>query len=81
MQNNRCKNCTCALNQAAGDDHILHVGSADCGVQVPTMEFSGFGKAYVPQQRLCKIYQATTGFVRGTIFPELDLPYNKEGDE
>ena len=41
----------------------------------PAIEFTGFGKAYVPQQELCNIYTASYGFNQGTIFPELDLPY------
>ena len=41
----------------------------------PTFEFTGFGKAYVPSQVMCNIYSATDGFLAGTIFPELNLPY------
>jgi len=41
----------------------------------PVMPFTGFGKAYVPDQKMWEIYTANWGFVRGTIFPELDLPY------
>ena len=47
----------------------------DCAGRIPVMEFTGFGKAYVPRQELCELYSATDGFVRGTIFPELDIPY------
>ena len=47
----------------------------DCKDRVPVMEFTGFGKAYVPQQELCELYPGKTGFIRGTIFPELDIPY------
>ena len=47
----------------------------DCAGRVPVMEFTGFGKAYVPQQELCELYSAADGFVRGTIFPELYIPY------
>jgi hypothetical protein len=39
------------------------------------MEFTGFGKAYVPCQELCELYPAKEGLIRGTIFPELDIPY------
>ena len=47
----------------------------DCENRVPVMEFNGFGKAYIPFQELCKVYSEHKGFVRGTIFPELDIPY------
>lgn len=47
----------------------------DCAERIPVIEFTGFGKAYVPQQELCELYSATDGFTRGTIFPELDIPY------
>ena len=57
------------------NDFITHVGDADCLERLPVMEFTGFGKAYVPYQTLCQLYIAEYGFGRGTIFPELDLPY------
>jgi len=54
----------------------------NCKDVVPTMEFTGFGKAYVPHQKLCELYPAKTGFMRGTIFPELDIPYeNRQGQK
>lgn len=31
--------------------------------------------AYVPWQRWCETYEPAAGFHRGTIFPELDLPF------
>ena len=31
--------------------------------------------AYVPWQRLEQVYEVEDGFCRGTIFPELDLPF------
>ena len=49
--------------------------SEHCANRIPVMEFTGFGKAYVPQQELCEMYAAKDGFMRGTIFPELDIPY------
>ena len=52
------------------------IGNPDCKDWVPKMEFNGFGKAYVPHQRICEIYSASKGLVRGTIFPELDIPYD-----
>ena len=47
----------------------------DCKNYVPTMEFAGFGRAYVPNQRLCELFSAKEGFIAGTIFPELYIPY------
>lgn len=87
---NDCKDCNCAdqpRNRIHNHNHhetrfrgeTLQIGDVGCESHVPTMEFSGFGKAYVPCQKLCRIYQASTGFVRGTIFPELDLPYEGRG--
>lgn len=31
--------------------------------------------AYVPWQRWCETYDPNVGFHRGTIFPELDMPF------
>ena len=31
--------------------------------------------AYVPMQRWCDTYEPAVGWDRGTIFPELDLPF------
>ena len=45
----------------------------DC--PTPEMVFDRFGKAYIPFQNLCSIYNAADAFMRGTMFPELDLPY------
>jgi len=61
-----------AANQAG---ERSHAGAQNCQDHVPVMIFTGFGKAYVPHQVLCEIYSAKEGFVRGTIFPELDIPY------
>jgi len=33
--------------------------------------------AYVPFQKYSKIYPMNEGLVRGTIFPDLDMPYKK----
>jgi hypothetical protein len=61
--------------QASCHDNIIHVGCEDCQNYIPTMEFTGYGKAYVPDQIMCQIYKGDFGFIRGTIFPELDMPY------
>ena len=34
------------------------------------------GQAYVPYQKLCKIYDPKTSLSQGTVFPELDKPYS-----
>lgn len=34
------------------------------------------GMAYVPGQRWKETYDDEKGFIRGTIFPELDLPFH-----
>ena len=52
-----------------------HANGENCVGRIPVMEFTGFGKAYVPAQELCEMYAAKDGFVRGTLFPELDIPY------
>ena len=56
-----------------------HHTDKDCKDRIPTMEFMGFGKAYVPQQELCELFSAKDGFEAGTIFPELYLPYEPAG--
>ena len=48
----------------------------DC--EIPTMEFDGFGRAYVPQQQLCKLYSGKDAFLAGTIFPELNIPPSRK---
>ncbi|MCL2611376.1 MAG: spore coat protein CotJB [Defluviitaleaceae bacterium] len=52
----------------------------DCRDRVPVMKFDGFGKAYIPFQELCEVYSENMGFIRGTIFPELDMPYEPKND-
>jgi len=52
-----------------------HHGDNDCRNYVPKMKFAGFGRAYVPKQRLCELFSGKEGFVAGTIFPELHIPY------
>lgn len=38
-------------------------------------ENTPIGMGYVPMQQWGTVYPADTGFQRGTIFPELDLPF------
>ena len=88
-----CGKKICRVIQSAG--HEIEVAhnrpEDDCKNYVPTMEFAGFGRAYVPQQKLCELFSGKEGFLAGTIFPELYIPYecnmqhgqnpeNKEGD-
>ena len=81
---NGCTDCICEKTENLEAMHhhhqnhcnnIIHVGPEGCMESVPIMEFAGFGRAYIPHQKLCQIYKANVGFVRGTIFPELDFPY------
>ena len=48
-------------------------------VQEPAMEECGYcitpAMAYVPMQKWGHIYEAEMGMERGTLFPELDLPF------
>lgn len=37
------------------------------------------GMAYVPAQKWNSTYDYDTGFMKGTIFPELDMPFQMEG--
>ena len=37
--------------------------------------YTPIGMGYVPMQQWGQLYPAGTGFQRGTIFPELDLPF------
>jgi len=79
-----CETCICKevaglVPHGHGCADFLHVGADGCQKYVPVMEFAGYARAYVPQQKLCCIYRANVGFVCGTIFPELDHPYMKGG--
>ena len=38
----------------------------------------GLAEAYIPIQRYVSSYPPEQGLRRGTIFPELDKPYNEE---
>lgn len=68
----------CANDKCCGgrncDAKAMHMHD-DCKNHVPTMEFAGFGRAYVPRQRLCELFPGNEAFVAGTIFPELYQPY------
>lgn len=52
--------------------------SKPCGTPAPACfkdQPPVVGMAYVPWQQLNTVYEAEKGFVRGTIFPELDKPW------
>ena len=77
LTNEKCR-CEgkCQVVEAANvESEGGNVGGDDCINHVPTMKFTGFGKAYVPQQKLCELFSAKEGFMAGTIFPELYMPY------
>ena len=57
-------------------DHCHDHNHENCADYVPKMNFAGFGRAYVPNQRLCELFSGQDGFVAGTIFPELHIPYD-----
>ena len=53
-------------------------GAADCNTacsQMETRQPMALAMAYVPWQRWQETYPLEKGFHRGTIFPELDLPF------
>ncbi len=39
------------------------------------------GYAYVPMQVMNETYEPSKGLIRGTIFPELDIPMEKYGKQ
>ena len=83
--------CGAILRPMSHEAEAMHKHEDDCKNHVPKMKFAGFGRAYVPHQRLCELFTAKEGFVAGTIFPELHKPYDgrlcgqnlesKEGDD
>lgn len=48
--------------------------AATCAPAVPPCEGQVVAMAYVPWQTLETVYEAEDGYVRGTVFPELDKP-------
>lgn len=56
-------NCTC---------------SQESNIQPCCMPMSKLAHAYVPVQTLGCIYPPMKGLSRGTIFPELDMPYGTD---
>jgi len=71
----RCEGKCRPLRAASAESEAVNVHEDCCKNYVPTMVFSGFGKAYVPHQKLCELLSAKEGFVAGTIFPELHKAY------
>ena len=64
-----------AMRPMGHEAEAMHKHEDDCKNYVPKMKFAGFGRAYVPQQKLCELLPAIDGFKAGTIFPELYMPY------
>ena len=42
------------------------------------IEVDSLARAYVPIQKMCEIYPSEKGLRRGTIYPELDKPYDPD---
>ncbi len=40
-----------------------------------TIEVKSLARAYVAFQKFCSIYDGEKAIVKGTLFPELDMPY------
>lgn len=51
----------------------------DCGSRKDELAGMPLAMAYVPWQKWCKVYDVCEGFQRGTIFKELDLPFEGRG--
>lgn len=49
--------------------------SCNSSMQGSELTCMPIGMAYVPWQKWCQTYALDRGFNRGTIFPELDLPF------
>ena len=76
--NDKCcggKICRAMWRPSSHEIEATHKVEDDCKNHVPTMNFAGFGRAYVPHQRLCELFSGKEGFLAGTIFPELYMPY------
>lgn len=44
-------------------------------IPIPRYKFTPLAKSYIIFQRLGKLYSPEEGLHRGTMFPELDIPY------
>ena len=55
--------------------HTNTGSSCGCAVQRPMQPDMPIAMAYVPMQRWNQVYDMSRGLTRGTIFPELDLPF------
>ena len=71
--NNRC-GCM-QRPQLPEPPHINTGNSCGCAVQRPMQPDMPIAMAYVPMQRWNQVYDMSRGLTRGTIFPELDLPF------
>ena len=71
--NNRC-GCM-QRPQLPEPPHTNTGSSCGCAVQRPMQPDMPIAMAYVPMQRWNQVYDMSRGLTRGTIFPELDLPF------
>lgn len=70
-----CQFRSSAINEEPMPVPYHHEG---CNIR-PFPEKTPVGMAYVPYQQWNDLYTADEGFIRGTLFPELDYPF-KGGD-
>ena len=71
--NNRCG---CMQRPHLPEPPHTNTGSScGCAVQRPMQPDMPIAMAYVPMQRWNQVYDMSRGLTRGTIFPELDLPF------
>jgi hypothetical protein len=49
--------------------------------EMPCMNKKKFARSYVPRQPYMRPYPLSEGLKKGTIFPNLDMPYNIKSKE
>ena len=90
MYNRRCRKCQRPNNTAnvfeticddtvtAAEFEMVNDDSCDCGYDKPESVFPEnpvLGQSYVPIQRMDKTFIPSVGLKKGTLFPELVMPY------
>lgn len=60
-------------------EHHKEKRDCDCAYRKDELAGMPLAMAYVPWQKWCKIYDVCEGFQRGTIFRELDMPFEGKG--
>ena len=66
----------CPMGSSGGCSGNRPTGSScGCAAQRPMQPDMPIAMAYVPMQRWNQVYDMSRGLTRGTIFPELDLPF------